>query len=127
MSLEGKKREWGRRGLLEKVGGVFGGWPFFPKLRELFQISPLDILLDSEKLLGQKLALKVTQAAWTLLGAAAVQRRCWGKMLFFGGFCFVFCFFGFLLPHFLIRKKNNEAVVRSVEGVIKQHTDAILL
>lgn len=92
-----EERVGGGSGLLGEVVGVFGGWPFFPKLWELFQISPLDILLDSEKLLGQKLALKVTQAAWTLPGTAAVQRRCWGKC------CFVFCF---LSPHFLIWKKS---------------------
>lgn len=80
-----------------EVGGVFGGWPFFPKLRELFQISPLDILLDSEKLLGQKLAQKVAQAAWTLPGTATVQRRCCGKC------CpFVFVLLFLLSPNFLI-------------------------
>lgn len=73
-----------------EVGGVFGGWPFFPKLRELVQISPLDILLDSKKLLGQNLALKVAQAAWTLPGTATVQRRCCGKCCSFVLFCY-FC------------------------------------
>lgn len=80
-----------------EVGGLFGVWPFFPQLRELFQISPLDILVDSEKLLGQNLALTVAQAAWTLPGAAAVQRPCCGKCC-----SFVLLLLFLLSPHFLI-------------------------